>query len=266
MSRFRMAKVRRACRMPLMYRNWVEALINRFGDRSGNRPVTYVLRSGSAFRMQEGSHDIRVLNEVWLDRIYEPFLDFAVRDGWTVLDLGAHKGSFAIRAALAGPATRVLAVEPAPENLQYLNANIALNHLSNVVVHANAVSTEPGEALLYVGGERGSGTNSLFKEQVEGHEAISVSVPTIRAEELLERAGGEVDLMKMDVEGAEHAVLHAISPDALRRIRRIVLEYHGVAGLDAQAVGDDLREHLQRHGFDCALARDRSLLFARRPA
>ncbi len=248
--------------MPLIYRNWLDALQNRFGPPSRDGAVTYNLRSGAVFRMQAGSHDVRVLNEVWLDRVYEPDADFGVREGWTVLDLGAHKGSFTVRAALAGPKTRVHAVEPAPENLRHLNANIALNHLNNVVVHAAAVSADPGEALLYVAG-RGSGTNSLLRERVKGDKG-SVAVPTIRLDDLLERAGGEVDLMKMDVEGAEYAVLHAISSQALRRIHRIVLEYHGVTGLDAEAVRDDLQSHLQGNGFECAAPKDRPLLFARR--
>ena len=250
--------------MPLMYRNWRDALLNRFGPPSRDGAVIYMLRPGAAFRMQAGSHDIRVLNEVWLDRVYEPDADFSVREGWTVLDVGAHKGSFAVRAALAGPKTKVHAVEPEPENLRYLNANIALNRLENVVVHAAAVSADPGHALLYVGGHRGSGTNSLLRERVKGDEEISVAVPTISLDDLLETAGGQVDLMKMDVEGAEYAVLHAVSSKALRRIHRIVLEYHGVPGFDAEAVGDDLQKHLQDNGFDCAAAKDRRLLFARR--
>ena len=263
MSKADWDKVQRACRMPLIYRNWRDAFLNRFGPPAADGTVTYILRSGAVFRMQTGSHDIRVLNEVWLDRVYEPDADFSVRDGWTVLDLGAHKGSFAVRAALAGPKTRVHAVEPEPENLRNLNANIALNRLQNVVVHAAAVSAEPGEALLYVAG-RGSGTNSLFRERIKGDKGVSVAVPTIRLDDLLESAGGQVDLMKMDVEGAEYAVLHAVSSKTLRRIHRIVLEYHGVTGLDAEAVRDDVQRHLQGNGFECAAAKDRPLLFARR--
>jgi len=68
----------------------------------------------------------------------------------------------------------------------------------------------------------------------------------------------------MDVEGAEYAALHAVSSMALRRIHRVVLEYRGVTGLDAEAVGDDLQRHLQGNGFECAVAKDRTLLFARR--
>ena len=52
--------------------------------------------------------------------------------------------------------------------------------------------------------------------------------------------------------------------EALRRIRRIVLEYHGAAGLDADAIADDLQKHLQDNGFECTVAKDRYLLFARR--
>jgi FkbM family methyltransferase len=264
MAKFSLAKLRRACRMPLYYRNWVGALLNRLGPPAGDRAVTYVFRSGAALSMKGGSHDVRVLNEVWLDRIYEPSPDFRVRQGWTVLDLGGHKGAFTVRAALAGPTTRVHVLEPEPENLRYLRANLVLNRLANVVVHAGAVSTSSGEALLYLSDHGGSGTNSLFQEQVEGRKVRTLSVPTIRLDDLLDRAGGQVDLMKMDVEGAEYAVLHAVSPEGLRRIRRIVLEYHAVAGLDAQAVGDDLRQYLQGNGFECAVAEDRCVLFARR--
>ena len=57
------------------------------------------------------------------------------------------------------------------------------------MVHTGAVSTNHGEALLYVGGHRGSGTNSLLQERVEGHKGVSVSVPTIRLDDLLEQAG-----------------------------------------------------------------------------
>ena len=263
MAKLSLAKLRRACQMPLYYRNWVRALLNRLGPRSRNRSETYVFRSGATLCMRGGSHDVRVLNEVWLDRIYEPSPDFKVRKGWTVLDLGAHKGAFAVRAALAGPTTQVHVLEPEPDNLRYLRGNLELNHLANVMVHVGAVSTEPGEALLYLGGQ-GSGTNSLFQEQVEGGTGKTLPVPTIRLNDLLERAGGQVDLMKMDVEGAEYAVLHAIAPEALGRIRRIVLEYHAVAGLNEHAVGDDLRQHLQGHGFECAVAHDRPLLFAQR--
>jgi len=263
MSKATWEKVQRACRMPLLYRNWLDALRNRFGPPSGDDAVTYVLRSGAAFRMQAGSHDIRVLNEVWLDRVYEPDPDFIVREGWTVLDLGAHRGSFTVRTALAGPRTRVHSVEPEPENLRYLNANIARNRLENVLVHAAAISAEPGEALLYVS-SRGSGTNSLLRDRVKGDKGASVTVPTIRLDDLIKTAGGQVDLMKMDVEGAEYAVLRAASSETLRRIHRIVLEYHGVTGLDAEAVGDDLQRHLQSHGFECTAAKERTLLFARR--
>jgi FkbM family methyltransferase len=252
--------------MPFLYRNWIEALRNRFEPQSVDEIVTYVLRSGASFQMQGGSHDIRVLNEVWLDRIYDASPDCPVQEGWTVLDVGAHKGSFTVRAALTGPATRVHAVEPEPENLRRLDANIALNRLGNVVVHAAAIATDPGEALLYIAGPRGSGGNSLIREHLAGYQAASVSVPTIRLDDLLEDAGGRVDFMKMDVEGAEYSVLHAASPEALRQIRRLTLEYHDAAGLDAEAVGEDLQRHLEANGFTCTLAKDRCLLYARRPA
>jgi FkbM family methyltransferase len=214
--------------------------------------------------MRAGAHDIRVLNEVWLDRIYEPTPEFRVRKGWTVLDLGGHKGSFAVQSALTDPTTRVHVLEPEPENLDYLRKNVALNQLGNVTVHAAAVSATSGEAVLHVGGRRGSGTNSLLREHVAGYEGASVSVRTERLDDLVAAVGGRVDLMKMDVEGAEYEVLHGVSAETLRAIRRIVLEYHAAAGLESDLVAADLQKHLEQHGFACSVAKERCLLFASR--
>jgi hypothetical protein len=53
-------------------------------------------------------------------------------------------------------------------------------------------------------------------------EVPSTSLDAIFAEREIEQC----DLLKMDCEGAEYEILFAASDDTLRRIRRIVLEYH----------------------------------------
>ena len=255
----KLRKLGRALRMLRLYRNWLCAYRNRLDSSSEGGEVVYRLRSGPVFSMEAGPHDIRVLNEVWLDRIYEQQDDFRVQGGWTVVDLGAHKGAFTIRAALSGPSTEVHAVEPAPDNIAGLRRNIELNGLANVHVHEEAVGSSRGRALLTFD-TADSGRSSLVVER--GHSA-RIPVSTVPLADLL--AGiGEVDLLKMDVEGAEHDVLHTVPTTVISIVHRIVLEYHGTVDSTAEAACASLRSLLEGHGFRCVEARDRSLLFATR--
>lgn len=56
-------------------------------------------------------------------------------------------------------------------------------------------------------------------------------------------AGAVVDLLKIDIEGAEYRVLNSVAPDTLRRIRRIVMEFH------PDAPAEDAINPLTANGF-----------------
>ena len=64
------------------------------------------------------------------------------------IDVGANIGYFScLMSFLAGPAGRVLAVEPEPGNLKLLESNVECNHLTNVEIHACAVGASEGSAM-----------------------------------------------------------------------------------------------------------------------
>jgi FkbM family methyltransferase len=254
----RAVKVLRALRMMGLYRNWRLAFRNRFGTEIPNERVVYRLRSGGLFAMQAGPHDVRVLNEVWLDRIYEPTTDFRVLDGWTVVDLGAHKGSFTVRAALSGRRTKVHAVEPIPTNLECLYRNIALNEINNVSVVEGVVSSSDGDFFLDVN-RFSSGASSLL---IDRDLKDRIRVRGVSLDELLRPLSTRIDLVKMDIEGAELDVLRCTSSDTLARIRRIVLEYHATPSESEDDVGKQLKTLLVARDFRCGEVPERRLLFA----
>ena len=71
-------------------------------------------------------------------------------------------------------------------------------------------------------------------------------------DDLVQNAGLErIDLLKMDIEGAEYPVLLSTAPETLARVRCLVLEYHefeAAAWRPAMLV-----EHLQAQGFETAV-------------
>lgn len=130
-----------------------------------------------------------------------------LKPGSTFLDVGANIGLFALRAAaLVGPGGRVLAVEPAAISADRLEANLALNAFAHVVVTRAALSDHEGLAQLrHV--ELGNDPQAWsIMPEAGGAEAEQVRTTTLDA--LAAQQGlARLDLIKMDVEGAEPMVV-----------------------------------------------------------
>lgn len=138
-----------------------------------------------------------------------------VRPHATVVDVGANVGFYSLLASrLVGPAGVVVAVEPDPRNVHFLQRHIALNHATNVVVIAAAAGDRSGSARFRAGPNRSMGRLS------DGGE-VEVELTTL--DQIRGTLGGRrVDVMKLDVEGAEGMVL-AGATELLRQDRPIIL-------------------------------------------
>ena len=123
------------------------------------------------------------------------------RSGDTVLDCGAHIGTFAI-AALARGAVRVIAVEPAPDNLECLRRNLS-QPIAAGRVAVRPVALWDRETLLVLRVvPRNPAANSVALNFPGSHPGPQVRTDTIDA--LVDRLQlGRVDFLKLDVEGAE---------------------------------------------------------------
>jgi FkbM family methyltransferase len=144
-----------------------------------------------------------------------------LRPGMTFLDVGAHVGYYTILAARrVAPGGLVFAFEPSPRNYELLLANVWRNALTNVVCFPWAVSDHMGFVDLFLD-ERNTGDNRLFQDErgpgVRVRAVALDAIPTIRP---------PIDVVKIDVQGAEEAVISGMrgllsrSPAA-----RISLEY-----------------------------------------
>jgi FkbM family methyltransferase len=108
-----------------------------------------------------------------------------------------------------------LAFEPAPETFRMLKRNVERNDLKGVVLYNKALSDKEGELMFY--GDLSEGS-SLFRE---GKGAI---VDVVRLSPFIKR---EIDLLKMDIEGAEEKVLNELAVSGkLSMIQKINVEYH----------------------------------------
>jgi FkbM family methyltransferase len=127
-----------------------------------------------------------------------------LRPGMTFIDVGANKGDFTLLAArLAGNSGTVISIEPAPENHSVLQRSIELNDYTNIRVLQVALSDRDGTANLQIGSTSGSHTLSP-----EFNGLRTVAVPTRTLDGVVaEQQLGSVDMIKIDVQGLELAVL-----------------------------------------------------------
>lgn len=131
-----------------------------------------------------------------------------LRGGMTVLDVGAHVGQYTLLASgLVGPAGRVIAFEPHPVLGPVLRRNVARAGCQNVTVLPVALGRAPGLGTLVLNPPDNFGGSSLQPDEASAHYArATVEVTTLDG--ALDRLGGPpVDLVKIDVEGAELDVL-----------------------------------------------------------
>jgi FkbM family methyltransferase len=185
------------------------------------------LRNGMKFRCRANTPDINQAVVVGLAREYPVRPLQRLPPGATVLDLGAHIGSFAILAARLRSDVTIHAYEPSSENLRLLRQNLILNGVQHrVTTYRAAVSDADGLVHLRVGGPTDAfDVMAAPSEHVSGDGSME-EVPARTLSSILGELGTErLDLLKMDVEGSEYAVLES-SADAIAKCDHVLMEWH----------------------------------------
>jgi FkbM family methyltransferase len=197
----------------------------RFGAwwlTGGLAPITLTLRTGVRFRCRGlKTTDYGVAVDVFHNHAYRSPrpLDASPRH---IVDLGANVGFSLLHWLHAAPGVQVVAYEPHPAHVAALRRNLALNDwTSRVDVRQAAVGTRPATATL---SDRGS-SSSL----TPGAPGIEVPVVDLYAD-----VNGPVDILKVDIEGAEYELLDDPRLAELAP-RVIVVEWHGETGYDRLA-------------------------------
>lgn len=232
-------------------KNWREMLRASRGN-DGSEVETQIpvmeFRTGMKLGLMKGGYGIfkYVFPDIFVDKCYEPTPLFRPRDGWTILDFGANIGCFSCKCGFEYPGARVVSIEPIPEYIDALKANIARNNLANVQVIDGAVCSKPGAMLdlriwFTQGGELmmcGEHDSSCREETrtVRGY-SIGEIFETGRIE--------KCDLLKMDIEGAEYDVLESFAGEIWGKIDRLVVEVHS----DSEARNARLADMLARQGY-----------------
>ncbi len=151
-------------------------------------------------------------------------LTTVLKTGDTFLDIGANAGYFTLLAAkCVGPTGKVLAIEPNPSMAKQIRRFADRSGLTNVEIEEVACSSSLKAGKLYLGLASNTGGSSLSEQNVRSNDYVDVSC--IQADALMHKHSlSRINLVKIDVEGAEHDVVRGMN-EILRDLRpKIVIE------------------------------------------
>lgn len=163
---------------------------------------------GVAFQIvPEGAIAFHTWSRLRFERAELEFILRFLHPGVTLFDAGANIGLFSLAAGrkLQGQLAAIYAFEPCPSTFAILEKNLLLNGLTNVHTVRAALSDQTGEANLYVNAALKDALNSLENPSHADAEVVARElVETITLDDFVAKERiARVDIMKVDVEGAE---------------------------------------------------------------
>jgi FkbM family methyltransferase len=159
-----------------------------------------------------------------------------------VLDIGANEGHFA-RAIVRDFDCKVHAVEPNP----YLYTGLQELAISGVTAHGVALAGTRGPRPFQVM----NNSEASHFPNVNGSNEGTIQVQAVTLEDLISQisAPAGIDLIKMDIEGAELDVLEHVPARVLERVRQLTIEFHQFVYPETRARVEGVKKRLSNLGF-----------------
>lgn len=204
------------------FKNWPQFLFFKIG---GSDSFQFKLKNG--FEINVPRKMLPPFKESFFDRVYLSHFpsDRIKTTSPTIVDVGANVGYFSLFMLSQFPQAKVIAFEPMPFNYgQLANYKNTYPALSWTIENKAISSNRDGITLFSSTVDEFSTMASVFSEDGKGEE---IKVETIIFSDILELYNlDEIDLMKLDCEGSEYAILYGMSDDQFSLVKNFSVETH----------------------------------------
>jgi len=220
------------------------------------RPVRLQIEPGVSFLLDPRDFvPLTILRTgEWQPEVWDS-LSPSLSEGRVFLDVGAHIGYFSLKAAArVGKTGRVLAFEPNPETLRLLRDNVDASHARNVVVEPIACTDREQTLTLFAAPIENTGASSLARANADVAIGETPRAFTVRGRPIddvvRELNLTRVDVVKIDVEGAEGYVLRG-AVDTLKRFHpKVIMEMDPDHLANMQTTVEDLVSIMKTAGYN----------------
>ena len=187
------------------------------------KKYSFQIRESAEDPSYDHNLDFKVINETWEENVYRIYEDQFSGEGIFV-DIGANIGAVSIFVDSFNNdrgynnKIKVYAVEPEPNNLLLLNQNIQNNPVKNITVVNNAIWHQQEMVSI---SNRGGNSSIVNLENENKTEVLAITMESLFSKYNIK----EVDVMKIDIEGAEFGLIINTPAETLAKINRLVLEF-----------------------------------------
>lgn len=213
--------------------------------------------------------DIHISEQIIENGIWESYetsiLEKLLFPGATFIDVGANIGYYSlIGAVLVGDNGRVVAFEPEQDNFALLEKNLSFNHIKNVVAVNAGLSADQRQGKLYLNKEN-RGDHQIYQQTSSAAPRTEQAISLVAGNDFLSQQlfppVRQIDVLKIDTQGAEFLVLSGLMPllkASLPRLKMIIeftpysLKQAGASGMALLELVNELElpmqliDHLRR--------------------
>ena len=200
--------------------------------------------------------------EIFMRGCYEESTIAAMRSmlepDMTFFDIGTHFGQYTLMAAAqVGPNGAVHSFEPGPIQYGFLSRNVALNHYKNVCLNNVALSDRAGEMDFVVPSLGSLGQSHLATAGESGHKVHVITLDGYCEENDIKK----IDVMKVDVEGAEMQVFKGAN-NVLRDFPPTAIFYETIDILNKNFgyTCDEMHEVFESRGYSINVVLDKKIV------
>ena len=216
----------------IIYLQKYNVILETIKENKDNRMI-FNLKNGLSLILREAPHSDRlVFEQVYVDKEYLPICEYFINNliseesgQINIIDAGANVGYTSLFFNSVFPSAKIIAIEPDNQNFLILSENISLNQLENKIVPLKMALLEKADINLLTKTDFRDGKDwAITVEETNLQTDLkSTSISQILSQFKL----NEIDILKIDIEGAERYLFEENSDlNYLNHVKSLIIEIH----------------------------------------
>lgn len=220
----------------IIIKNFLKLVRQQAYIKVGLKSINFIMRD---------FYDLLAFYEVFINKSYQRLFTQLGAEPITFIDIGAYNGDSSIFASQHRNVKKIISIEPHPNNFEILKKNLKLNGVKSVELNKAVANTDKVTMYIY----KNRRQTGILMNGVNRKKFI---IGAISLKKIVNQAKGDI-VVKCDTEGAEFGIFLNTPISVLRKVARVMIEYH---------MTDDLTRlifYIEKSGMSVIIRKNRFL-------